>query len=228
MLIRMCHEKKKKRKISVTINNKRQTLRDDHPTGFFYHNHHHHPKKTIISSPHLRSLQLFDRRKKHGIGHHLMWWWRRRRTTQRACTLATDLKASNHIDLLPPWLAWCTPRGARTRTIPSHTFTHIHTHNRPSVECFKPCAWQKALLLLPPLPPSLPPVYPPSILFSSKFKFCFYSKKNYAHQTHCLCAKNPHRFFSNTPSRLCPVEMVLRSTMQYILYKTDFYIIVLD
>merc|ERR1712131_239774 len=128
----MCHEKKKKRKISVTINNKRQTLRDDHPTGFFYHNHHHHPKKTIISSPHLRSLQLFDSRKKHGIGHHLMWWWRRRRTTQRACTLATDLKASNHIDLLPPWLAWCTPRGARTRTIPSHTFTHIHTTVRLS------------------------------------------------------------------------------------------------
>lgn len=51
---------------------------------------------------------------------------------------------NNHIDLLPPWLAWCTPRGARTRTIPSHTFTHTHTHNRPSVECFKPCAWQKS------------------------------------------------------------------------------------
>lgn len=112
----------------MTINNKRQTLRDDHPTSFFYH---HTTQKTIISSPHLRSLQLFDRRKKHGIGHHLMWWWRRRRTTQRACTLATDLKASNHIDLLPPWLAWCTPRGARTRTIPSHTFTHTHT--QPSV-----------------------------------------------------------------------------------------------
>jgi len=159
MLIRMCHEKKKKEKISVTINNKRQTLCDDHPTSFFYH--HHHPKKTIISSPHLRSLQLFDRRKKHGIGHHLMWWWRRR-ATQRACTLATDLKASNHIDLLPPWLAWCTLRGARTRTFPSHTFTHTHTHNRPSVECFKPCAWQKcaaaaaAFATVPSSPPCIP------------------------------------------------------------------------
>jgi len=174
MLIRMCHEKKKKRKISVTINNKRQTLRDDHPTSFFYH---HTTQKTIISSPHLRSLQLFDRRKKHGIGHHLMWWWRRRRTTQRACTLATDLKASNHIDLLPPWLAWCTPRGARTRTIPSHTFTHTHTHNRPSVECFKPCAWQKALLLLPPLPPSLPPCIPLAFCFQANLNFVFTAKK---------------------------------------------------
>merc|ERR1712131_381056 len=35
----------------------------------------------------------------------------------------------------------------------SLTYIHSHTHNRPSVECFKPCAWQKALLL-PPLPPS--------------------------------------------------------------------------
>jgi len=138
-------------------------------------------KKNIISSPHLRSLQLFDRRKKHGIGHHLMWWWwRRRRTTQRACTLATDLKASNHIDLLPPWLAWCTPRGARTRTIPSHTFTHTHTHTTVRLSNVSSHVHgKKALLLLlpPPLPPSLPPVYPPSILFSSKFKFCFYSKK---------------------------------------------------
>lgn len=153
----------------MTINNKRQTLRDDHPTSFFYH---HTTQKTIISSPHLRSLQLFDRRKKHGIGHHLMWWWRRRRTTQRACTLATDLKASNHIDLLPPWLAWCTPRGARTLTIPSHT------HNRPSVECFKPCAWQKALLLLlPPLPPSLPPCIPLAFCFQANLNFVFTAKK---------------------------------------------------
>jgi len=208
----------------VTINNKRQTLRDDHPTSFFYH---HTTQKTIISSPHLRSLQLFDRRKKHGIGHHLMWWWRRRRTTQRACTLATDLKASNHIDLLPPWLAWCTPRGARTRTIPSHTFTHTHTTVRLSnvsshVHGKKRCCCCR--LCHRPFPPCIPLAF----CFQANLNFVFTAKKNYAHQTHCLCAKNPHRFFSNTPSRLCPVEMVLRSTMQYILYRTDFYIIVLD
>jgi len=112
----------------------------------------------------------------------------------------------------------------------SLTYIHSHTHNRPSVECFKPCAWQKALLLLllPPLPPSLPPCIPLAFCFQANLNFVFTAKKNYAHQTHCLCAKNPHRFFSNTPSRLCPVEMVLRSTMQYILYRTDFYIIVLD
>merc|ERR1711953_1573677 len=163
-----------------------------------------------------------------GKGHVLE---RRRRATQRACTLATDLKASNHIDLLPPWLAWCTLRGARTRTFPSHTFTHTHTHTQPSVcRMFQAMCMAKmrccccCRLCHRPFPP----VYPPSILFLSKFKFCFTAKKNYAHQTHCLCAKNPHRFFSNTPSRLCPVEMVLRSTMQYILYRTDFYIIVLD
>jgi len=178
MLIRMCHEKKKKRKISVTINNKRQTLRDDHPTGFFYHNHHHHPKKTIISSPHLRSLQLFDRRKKHGIGHHLMWWWRRRRTTQRACTLATDLKASNHIDLLPPWLAWCTPRGARTRTIPSHTFTHTHTHTTvrlsnvsSHVHGKKRCCCCR--LCHRPFPPCIPLAF----CFQANLNFVFTEKK---------------------------------------------------
>lgn len=163
----------------MTINNKRQTLRDDHPTSFFYH---HTTQKTIISSPHLRSLQLFDRRKKHGIGHHLMWWWRRRRrTTQRACTLATDLKASNHIDLLPPWLAWCTPRGERVRAQFPHIHSLTHTHNRPSVcrmfqaMCMAKSAAAAAAAAAFATVPS--PVYPPSILFSSKFKFCFYSKK---------------------------------------------------
>ena len=148
---------------------------------------------------------------------------------QRACTLATDLKASNHIDLLPPWLAWCTPRGARTRTIPSHTFTHTHTHTTvrlsnvsSHVHGKKRCCCCR--LCHRPFPPCIPLAF----CFQANLNFVFTAKKNYAHQTHCLCAKNPHRFFSNTPSRLCPVEMVLRSTMQYILYKTDFYIIVLD
>lgn len=113
----------------------------------------------------------------------------------------------------------------------SLTYIHSHTHTQPSVcRMFQAMCMAKmrccccCRLCHRPFPP----VYPPSILFLSKFKFCFTAKKNYAHQTHCLCAKNPHRFFSNTPSRLCPVEMVLRSTMQYILYRTDFYIIVLD
>jgi len=105
-----------------------------------------------------------------------MWWWRRR-ATQRACTLATDLKASNHIDLLPPWLAWCTLRGARTRTIPSHTFTHTHT--QPSVcRMFQAMCMAKMRCCCCRLcHRPFPPVYPPSILFLSKFKFCFTAKK---------------------------------------------------
>jgi len=61
----------------------------------------------------------------------------------------------------------------------SLTYIHSHTHNRPSVECFKPCAWQKALLLLllPPLPPSLPPCIPLAFCFQANLNFVFTAKK---------------------------------------------------
>ena len=228
MLIRMCHEKKKKRKISVTINNKRQTLRDDHPTGFFYHNHHHHPKKP---SYHLRISEAFNYStggRNTGLGitwcggggsggrHSAHAHWQQ---TWRLQTISTYFHPGSHGARRAERVRAQFPR--------THSLTHTHTTVRLSnvsshVHGKKRCCCCR--LCHRPFPPCIPLAF----CFQANLNFVFTAKKNYAHQTHRLCAKNPHRFFSNTPSRLCPVEMVLRSTMQYVLYKTDFYIIVLD
>jgi len=107
----------------------------------------------------------------------------------------------------------------------------ISTHYCLSNTCVHDSTSAAAASAIATGPFSLPRVSPHIKLFFSNSNFCL-RKKNYAPpQTHYhLCKKkNPHRFFSNTHGTyqgLCPAaEMVLRSTMQYILYKTDFYII---
>lgn len=174
MLIRMCHEKKKKGKISVTINNKRQTLCDDHPTSFFYH--HHHPKKP---SYHLRISEAFNYLtggRNTGLGitwcggggggrHSAHAHWQQ---TWRLQTISTYFHPGSHG-------ARCAER-VRAHFPHIHSLTHKHTTVRLS-NVSSHVHGKNALLLLPPLPPSLPPVYPPSILFLSKFKFCFTAKK---------------------------------------------------
>lgn len=126
---------------------------------------------------------------------------------------------NNHIDLLPPWLAWCTPAQACALAKISTHYCLSNTH-----VCMTTSAAAAAAMATWSLPS-------PHQTFFSNSNFCL-RKKNYAPpNTHYhLCKKkNPHRFFqqhTRHTSRLCPAaEMVLRSTMQYILYKTDFYII---
>jgi len=98
---------------------------------------------------------------------------------------------NNHIDLLPPWLAWCTPAQAcalaKISTLLSVEYTCVHDYKRRCCCCHGH------------LVPSLP-VYPHQTFFF-KFKFLFKEKKTTPHQTHttiCAKKKNPHRFFSNT------------------------------
>lgn len=108
-------------------------------------------------------------------------------------------------------------------TLLSVEYTCVHDYKRRCCCCHG--HWS-----LPPLPPCVPPHQ----TFFSNSNFCL-KKKNYAPpNTHYhLCKKKePSQVFLAThtahTSRLCPAaEMVLRSTMQYILYKhkTDFYII---
>merc|ERR1712045_867359 len=77
----------------------------------------------------------------------------------------------------------------------SLTYIHSHTHNRPSVECFKPCAWQKALLL-PPLPPSLPPCIPLAFCFQANLNFVFTAKKKKLRPPNTLpLCKKPSQVF---------------------------------
>lgn len=156
MLIRMCHEKKKKGKISVTINNKRQTLCDDHPTSFFYH--HHHPKKP---SYHLRISEAFNYLtggRNTGLGitwcgggggggrHSAHAHWQQ---TWRLQTISTYFHPGSHG-------ARCAER-VRAHFPHIHSLTHTHTTVRLSNVSSHVHGKNALLLLLPPLPPSLPP-----------------------------------------------------------------------
>lgn len=148
----------------------------------------------------------------------------RNSSIQRACTLATDLKASNHIDLLPPWLAWCTRRARRIQ------FPHkrAHTHRLSNVSS-RVCMTKTALLLPCQLPPQVlfPRVSPPQTFFPSKFKFLFKNKK-YPPTKHTYpCAKTkPSQVFSNTAIKAVPCRNGTSiDNAIHTLQNTDFYII---
>jgi len=165
---------------------------------------HHHPTSHHLRTSHeaFNYIRQAEEGNAGGSGHH-----------RAPCTLATDLKASNHIDLLPTWLTRCTPRRARKSFLRALS----HTHHTSCRMLFVVCMTKTALPS--PCVPS-----PQTFFFQANSNFCL-RKKNYAHQPHTLplCKKKALTgFFSNTPSRLCPVEMVLRSTMQYILYTEIF------
>jgi len=70
--------------------------------------------------------------------------------------------------------------GARRAERVRAQFSHIHslTHTQPSVcRMFQAMCMAKSAAAAAAFATVPSPVYPPSILFSSKFKFCFYSKK---------------------------------------------------
>jgi len=165
---------------------------------------HHHPTSHHLRTSHeaFNYIRQAEEGNAGGSGHH-----------RAPCTLATDLKASNHIDLLPTWLTRCTPRRARKSFLRALS----HTHHTSCRMLFVVCMTKTALPS--PCVPS-----PQTFFFSSKFKFLFKEKKLRPPTTHTTFVQKKALtgFFSNTPSRLCPVEMVLRSTMQYILYTEIF------
>lgn len=131
---------------------------------------------------------------------------------------------NNHIDLLPPWLAWCTPAQAcALAKFPHYCLSNTHV-------CMTTSAAAAAAMATWSLPS---PCVPPHQTFFSNSNFCLRKKKlrPTKHTLPFVQKKEPSQVFqqhTRHTSRLCPAaEMVLRSTMQYILYKhkTDFYII---
>jgi len=126
----------------VTINNKRQTLRDDHPTSFFYH----HPKKKhhIISASQKPSIIRQAEETRDWASPDVV-------VVAAAADDIARMHTGNRLEGFKPYRPTSTlarmvhaARSAYAHNSLTYIHSHTHTHNRPSVECFKPCAWQKS------------------------------------------------------------------------------------
>jgi len=145
---------------------------------------HHHPTSHHLRTSHeaFNYIRQAEEGNAGGSGHH-----------RAPCTLATDLKASNHIDLLPTWLTRCTPRRARKSFLRALS----HTHHTSCRMLFVVCMTKTALPS--PCVPS-----PQTFFFQANSNFCL-RKKNYAHQPHTLplCKKKPSQVFLATRHQGC-------------------------
>jgi len=193
---------------------------DDHQASSAATQTHHIISAHIYSQ---RSLQLFGRRKKHGSGQHILWQrvvgmvaysaHARWQQTWRLQTISTYFHPGSH--------------GAHGARVEYNFLTNALTHT--VCRMFQAvCAWQKprCCCLANCRHRSFSPVCPPlKLFFRANSNFCLRIKSTRPPNTLTHVQKqNPHRFSATQPSRLCPVEMVLRSTMQYILYKTQIFI----